>query len=125
MSDQTTGPSMTLRDLTFDEVSKAAHRTLRTAADLINKRGWRNHAGNGEPKGPLCMMAAIGEASIDYPSQVHGVAYVSIKRLLGIPHPEGSLSEWNDKRCRDQDEVVRVLREAADKVHEEYRAHAG
>ncbi len=100
-----------------DETIEATQDTLIEAVVLVRERGWSSRDGHGRSHdGPLCVMAALGRASVARSADVHGLAYVTLKGVLGIPHPDGSLCEWNDNRCRDQDEAVQALMLAAQEV---------
>lgn len=101
---------------------------LDTAADQIQKRGWIAGQGWNDRDGdPLCLeggiMAAMdlrrGWGRHNYPllAVEQCPAYRAVQEYLGLePHtPRGNLWWWNDVEATSGDEVVAVLRGAAEK----------
>lgn len=92
---------------------------LDAAADLLERDGWTQGQMYGD--GRRCMVGAMLSATtgIEYTvgasdftedqRNVYREGHGAVEELLGTP----TLTNWNDKPERTQEEVVQVLRDAA------------
>lgn len=99
---------------------------LHHAADLIEERGWEQGGGwNAGDSTPVCLeggiAAALGVSAYDiindanwYQEQfVACPAYQAVKEYLALPE-KGELWRWNDGSRRTKEQVIEVLRAAAE-----------
>lgn len=107
--------------------AQIAGRALRQSADVIEDRGWKQGT-MGEKKRGFCTVGAIffTQSGSFKQTPVSILACDELSRWLGengyVTTPAGSYSEshqgrvmqWNDEKNRSKDEVVSVLRKAAD-----------
>ncbi len=95
--------------------------TLLKAVDVILDRGWCQNTLN-TPDGRVCLEGALVLAAGVHPAAVHGsvsyeqaydtfyAALHAVNQVLPLP-----AFAWNDEMATSQDDVVRVLKEAAER----------
>ena len=83
---------------------------LHRAADLIERRGWRQGAARMSNRHCYCALDALEAVCSDRPGQV--AAFSVLIDTLGV----SSLTGWNDTPGRTKAEVVAAFRDAAERA---------
>jgi hypothetical protein len=102
---------------------------LHKAADHIERRGWEQGGGwNSSPNSAVCLEGGIaaalgvsgrdivGDATFYMAEFVACPAYQAVQEYLALPPvgPHGELWRWNDRSVRTKEQVIEVLRAAAE-----------
>lgn len=86
---------------------------LDRAAHIIEQRGWIQ--GDSEDCNGVCLTHALLLAT-DASSLRYNIVRAPLNTALGLPHLGSSLMLWNDAPGRTKDEVIKALRDTAERV---------